>query len=632
MRTCRLVLLPWLGAIPALMAVAAPTPADELTRTVTLLAGVGRSFSPSFSPDGTQLAFVSDLGGVPQVFVMPTRGGWPKQITSGSDPVGEVRWSPAGDLLAYEVLPGGGLNAQLYLARPDGSQVWRVTDGGKENNRLGVWSKDGKLLTLGSNRRYNSTFDSYILDVATRKLRLVYSSDQGTGGLTSVSDDVKLAVRTASGNRGDSNLFLVDVTTGKRTLLTPHTQPAAFHGVIAPDGKSVYLSSNDGRDLSAFARIRIGKSGPGPIEVLAERADAELESFAVNNAGTAAALTWNVAGKSELSFVDLSTGASVAGPPLPAEITTAIAFSRDDRLLSLVALGPRAPMDVWVLDVTSKKLWQATQSPHPGITLQALVRPELVRFPAHDGLPLTAWLYRPQGSRKPSPYVISFHGGPESQERPAFRPDHQALLSQGIGVFAPNVRGSSGMGKKFVNLDNGVLRANAVADIKSCFDYLVTHGIADRGRVGIVGGSYGGYMVMAGMTEYPDMFAAGVNRFGIVNFATFFRNSEPWMSAISKVEYGDPETQKDLLEKLSPINKLHRLKGALMVQHGANDTNVPVIEAEQIVESQKKRGIPVEYILFPDEGHGWRKPANRIRSVVEMTRFFVQHLTADRRR
>jgi dipeptidyl aminopeptidase/acylaminoacyl peptidase len=627
MKGCWFALVLCAAALPA-AAAAAPPPADELTRRVTLLAGVGRSSSPSFSPDGNRVAFVSDLAGVPQAFVMPTRGGWPVQITSGADPVGEVAWSPRGDRIAYTVLPGGGLNAQVYLARPDGSDARRITDGGKENNRLGVWSKDGKLLTVGSNRRDATTFDSYVVDVAAGRLRLVYESDKGSGGLTSLSDDARLAVRTAAASRGDSNLFLVDIATGNRTLLTPHTPPALFHGVIAPDGKAVYLTSNDGRDLAAFSRIRLGKSGPGAIEVLAARADGELESFTVNHAGTVAALAWNVGGKTELSFIDLNTGASAAGPAVPAEITTPIEFSRDDKLLSLVAFGSRAPSDAWVFDVTSKKMWQVTHSPHPGVDLDALVRPELVRFPAHDGLPLTGWLYRPRDARAPAPFVLSFHGGPESQERPAFRPDYQAFLSHGIGVFAPNVRGSSGMGKRFVNLDNGALRTNAVTDVKSCVEYLVTRKIADERRLGIAGGSYGGYLVMAGMTEYPELFAAGVNRFGIVNFATFFANSEPWMSAISTAEYGDPVTQGELLRKLSPIHKLHRIKGALMVQHGANDTNVPLVEAEQIVESQRKRGVPVEYIVFPDEGHGWRKPVNRIRSTVEMTRFFVKHLSA----
>jgi dipeptidyl aminopeptidase/acylaminoacyl peptidase len=270
-----------------------------------------------------------------------------------------------------------------------------------------------------------------------------------------------------------------------------------------------------------------------------------------------------------------------------------------------------------------------TRSPHPGVALAALHRPKLVAFKAHDGLELSGWLYRPSGAGAGAgagPYVISFHGGPEGQERPTFRSDYQALLGQGIGVFAPNVRGSSGFGKTFVNLDNGEHRLESLKDIKACVDFLVGQRIANPKKIGVMGGSYGGYMTMAALTEYPELFAAGANLFGIVNFATFFSHSEPWMAAISTTEYGDPKTQKELLDKLSPIYKIDRIKAPLIVLHGANDTNVPVIEAEQTVAALKKRGLPVEYILFPDEGHGWRKMTNRIASTVAITKFFVKYL------
>jgi dipeptidyl aminopeptidase/acylaminoacyl peptidase len=254
------------------------------------------------------------------------------------------------------------------------------------------------------------------------------------------------------------------------------------------------------------------------------------------------------------------------------------------------------------------------------------VSPELVRFKAHDGLELSGWLYRPKRVSAPAPYVLSFHGGPEGQEVPSFRSDYQALLARGIGVFAPNVRGSSGFGKKFVNLDNGALRFAAIKDIKSCADHLIDTGIADARRLGIAGGSYGGYMVMAGITEFPDLFAAGANLFGIVNFETFFKHTEPWMAAVSTIEYGDPETEADLLKKLSPIHRLDRVKTPTIVLHGANDTNVPVVEAEQVVDHLKKRGVPVRYVLFPDEGHGWRKTPNRVRATLEMVRWFEEYL------
>jgi dipeptidyl aminopeptidase/acylaminoacyl peptidase len=278
------------------------------------------------------------------------------------------------------------------------------------------------------------------------------------------------------------------------------------------------------------------------------------------------------------------------------------------------------------MDVAARTLRQATRMPHVGVDLAQLVRPELVKFKAHDGLELSGWLYRPKGHTGPGAYVISFHGGPEGQERPAFRSDYQALLVAGIGVFAPNVRGSSGFGKQFVNLDNRELRFNGLKDIKACVDYLVSAQIADPKRIGITGGSYGGYMTLAGLTEYPDLFAAGVDLFGMVNFFTFFEHTEPWMAAISTTEYGDPKTQPDLLRSLSPLAKLDRIRAPLMVQHGANDTNVPVVEAEQVVKNLKTRGVPVEYILFPDEGHGWRKIPNRVTSTTALVDFLAKYL------
>jgi dipeptidyl aminopeptidase/acylaminoacyl peptidase len=617
----RVLLLLFVGSF----ALAAETPV-ELTAKVTRMAKIGRAGSPSFSPDGQRIAFVSDLNGIPQIWVVPVQGGWPMLVTVGDDPVGGVLWSPAGDWLAYSLAPGGGMNSQIYLVKPDGSGQKRLTRGGKETNQLFGWTHDGTHLATGSNTRNPSAIDAYLTDPITGASPMVVEND-ALAALESVSRDNTRGLVDRLVSRGDNDLYLVDFRTRRETLLTPHTGPGSFSGELSPDGRTVYLGSNKDRDLLAFARVRIAIDGSaGPIEVIAQRLHAELDGFTINEQGTMASLAWNVAGRTELSFLDLQSGRMTDGPELPAELSGSGRFSRDGRLLALTISGAAAPSDIWVMDVASRQLHQVTHTPHPGIDLSQLVRPDLAEFQAHDGLKLSGWLYRPRGQSGPAPYVVSFHGGPEGQERPNFRSDYQALLAEGIGVFAPNVRGSSGFGKRFVNLDNGELRFNGIKDIKASVDYLVNAGIADPRRVGITGGSYGGYMTLEGVTEFPDIFAAGVDLFGMVNFFTFFEHTEPWMAAISTKEYGDPKTQADLLRALSPLGKLDRVKAALMVQHGANDTNVPVVEAEQVVENLKKRGVPVEYILFADEGHGWRKMPNRIRSTVTLVEFFSKYL------
>ena len=603
------------------------TTPDDLEAAVARMARISSSRSPSFSPDGKRIAFISDRGGVPQVWMVSSEGGEPRQITRLEDQVGSVEWSPDGKWLAFSVAPGGGLNEQIYLVEPDGGTPRRITEGGQVNNRLAGWS--GRYLRLSSNRRDPSALDSYIHDAQTGETRLV-AQNPGIGTLSDVTEDGKRAVVGRVKSRGDNNLHLVDLATGREELLTPHEPPGTFGGgLFSPDGSTVYLASNKDDDRVGFAKVALGPDGkPGPIQRLKFREDAELDGFQVDEQGKTAALIWNVGGRSELELVDLAT-LKATPVPLAAEIAGGMDFSADGRSLALTLSGSKLPSDVWVLDLGSRQVRQVTKSPHEGVDLASLVAPELVRFKAHDGLELSGWLYRPAGSKGPGPVVISFHGGPEGQERPAFSSTYQALLSRGIGVLAPNVRGSSGFGKKFVNLDNGPLRFDGVKDIKACVDFLVGQGIADPRRIGIMGGSYGGYMTMAGITEYPDLFAAGANLFGIVNFETFFSHTQPWMAAISTIEYGDPATQKELLRQLSPLHKLDRVKAPTLVLHGANDTNVPVVEAEQVVDTLKRRGVPVEYVLFPDEGHGFRKTPNRIRSAVAIVRWFEQHLKPD---
>lgn len=611
---------------PNLFVKALPPP-DELESSVALMGKIGFVASPSFSPDGKTIAFVSNLSGIPQVWTMPVGGGFPKLVTAFDDPVGFVAWSPDGKWLAFNVAPGGGFNEQIYVARPDGSDLRRLTEGGKENNFLGDWTRDGKYIFFNSNRRDPASTDAYLFDVAGGQMRMV-SETRGIGGIEDVSRDGRRAVLNRMLNRGDNNLYLIDLTTGEEALLTPHEGPGSFNGAqFAPDGRAVYFASNKDRDSLALARVGIDDNGrPGAIDIVAARDDGELTGGLMSDDGAVMVLIWNIAGRSDLAFYDVKNNRLTPGPKLPAEIVGGLDFTPDSGRLAMVLSGAASPSNIWTLDLKTRQLTQLTNSPHAGVDLTKMVRPELIEYAAHDGLKLSGWLYRPRGVTGARPIVLSFHGGPEGQERPGFNSTYQALLTRGIAVFAPNVRGSSGFGKKFVNLDNGALRENGVRDIKATVDYVVQSGIADPKRIGIMGGSYGGYMVMAGLTEYPELFAAGANLFGITNFETFFKHTQPWMAAISKVEYGNPQTEAAMLRKLSPIHRIDRIKAPTIVLHGANDTNVPVIEAEQVVENLKRRNVPVEYVLFADEGHGWRKTPNRIRSAVSIVKFFEAHL------
>lgn len=618
-----------LAAVAALLTASDVQAQGAPVDRVAAIASIRSAVAPSFSPDGTRLAYISNASGAPQVWVAPAAGGEAVQTTKLADPVQGVAWSPSGDWLAYAVAPGGGLNVQVYVAKADGSEAKMVTAGGAVNNRLYGWSHDGRWLGIGTNRLNPTEMDAFLIDPATGESRAV-GAGKGLDTIADVSADGRFAVISRLVSRGDNNLILVDLASGAETLLTPHSGTASFGwGEISPDGRRVFVISDVATDLAAFGTIEIDAAGkPLAFKVLARRSDAEADNAALSRDGARAALRWNVAGRSELAYLDTATGKLSPGPKLPGDVIGGPVFSNDGRSLALSLISAAAPTDVWVADTTTGKAVQVTHSRHDGVDLATLVRPTLVTYKAEDGLPLSGWLYRPAGAKGPGPVVFIYHGGPEGQSRPTLSTDVQALVARGISVFLPNVRGSTGFGKRFVNLDNGALRVNGVKDIKASTDALVAQGVADPKRLGIMGGSYGGYMVMAGITEYPDMFAAAADLYGVVNFETFFQHTQPWMAAISTVEYGDPATQADMLKALSPIHKLDRIKTPLIVLHGANDTNVPVIEAEQIVQQLRARGVPVEYVLFPDEGHGWQHLPNRIRSTTTLADFFAKWLKA----
>ena len=600
---------------------------SALHMKATHLAKIGRCFSPTFSPDGQEIAFISDIDGVPQIWRIPTSGGFPRKVTSGDDPVTSVKWSPTENLLAFQLAPGGGMNSQIYTITPEGIARKRLTPGGQINNWLSGWTKDGKQILAASNMDERGTMSGYLIDCESGVMERIVQNE-GTGRISMVDNTSTYALVQRVAYRGDNNIFRVHIPDGEEIVLTPHDAPGHFsHACFGENSQHIYLISNRERDMRGLESIKIGADNTIiSMEFLAEREDAELEEFALSHDRQRAALVWNIAGRVEVELFDIGSKQRTQIYTIPTQIVHSITFSPDDKFIAFVATDATTPSDIWIMEVQSHEVSQLTYSPHPGVALDELVQPTLETYTAHDDLSLSGWLYLPANFKKPGAMVLSFHGGPEGQERPLFRAIYQALLEQGIAVFAPNVRGSGGFGKAFVNLDNGALRFNAIKDIRSTTQHVIDAGIAQPGKIGIMGGSYGGYMTMAGLTEYPDDFAAGVNSYGVVNFKTFFEQTEAWMANISKTKYGDPDTESDLLARLSPINKLDRVKAPTLVLHGANDTNVPVVEADQVVNQLRERGVEVEYILFSDEGHGFLKEKNRITADTAIVTWFSKYL------
>ena len=610
------------AAMAVFLGTAMPAAAADTAATVAAIAAIRSSTGASHAPDGKNIAYISNSSGSPQVWVLGADG--PVQVTRLADPVQSVHWSPEGGWLAYETAPGGGLNVQVHVVRPDGSGDRLVTSGGASNNRLFGWTKVGKALRIGSAAADPSRFEPQLIDLASGAVTKV---GEGSAGLLSflASEDGRRIVIDRAVTRGDGNIWLAGGGHPDR-LLTPHSGRAQFTTIgLSSDARRLWLISNGDTDNYALAAVDIAADGtPTVARTVLSHADAELEAARLSEDGRTIAIVWNKGGRSELSSFDTATGKERKGPALPVDIVSAPDFSRDGAELVMTGAGAAAPANLYRVAMSSNDITRLTNSAHDGVDLSSLVRPRLLEWQARDGVKLSGWLYGPKGATGPQPMVFIYHGGPEGQSRPTINSDIQALVASGISVLTPNVRGSTGAGKKFMELDNGPLRVNAVTDIADTSDYMVKAGLADPKRLGIMGGSYGGYMVMAGVTDFPKMFAAGVNLYGVVNFASFFKYTQPWMAAISTVEYGDPLKDKAMLARLSPLTKIDKVTTPLLVLHGANDTNVPVIEAEQIVASLKARAVPVGYILFPDEGHGWRKLPNRVKSTTAIVAFFKE--------
>lgn len=610
-----------------------PQTIPSIERFLNIRAALG----PTFSPDGRFVAFITNVTGVTQLWQVPVDGGWPAQLTFTSESVRGAWYSPTRFELVYSMDTGGNERTQLYRlyglgeGRDHGlGDGWDTLDLSREPKAIhdfGGWSHDGGKIAFSANRTKDNRFDIYIQKLRGEAEHVA----EGPGGYYSPvgwspDDSMLLISRPESNFNQDLFIHLTTKPPGHNMRhLTPHKGDAQYESARwAADGKSVFcVSTHGGRDLAGLAQIDVTSGNVAYLHDL----DHEVEAVEVSPKHGLLAFLVNVDGKSTLRLHHLAGGQNLATPELPLGVISQLEFSRDGTKLAFVLDGPRHNSDIWIWDLHANKVRQLTHSSRAGISFTNFVEPELIKYPSFDGRMIPAWFYAPkQGGDRLPPVIVYPHGGPESQTRPNFSGLFQYFIQRGYGILAPNVRGSSGYGTPYMNLDNTTKRMDSVKDLAHAIHWLHKEKRADPRRIAVYGGSYGGFMVLAGVTNYPDLFAAGIDVVGIANFVTFLENTGPYRRAHREAEYGNLRDHRDFLEKISPIHHVDKIKCPMLVIHGANDPRVPVGEAEQIVAALRKRGVPVEYLRYEDEGHGLAKLKNRLHAYPKMVDFLDKHL------
>ncbi|HSL07526.1 MAG TPA: prolyl oligopeptidase family serine peptidase [Pseudonocardiaceae bacterium] len=581
--------------------------------------------SPTLSPGGSTLAVVSDRDGTPRVWLSSlVPPGPPVRLDTGEDYVRAVSWSPDGEWLCLTTAPGGGERTLVCALRPDGSDARVIAGTPAGVASIGCWQPGGHIVGLAESSVTDpARLTAYTVDVCSGRRHQLASGVAAT--VCTFSHDGRYAV-VRLGPRGARRLLLVDTRTGSSAELLGADATVA-DARFAPDDRVIYLHTDADREYAALLALpRVAAGYPEAAELVAAREGAELERFALEPTGRAVVAVWNVEGHSELEFVDLAAGERRALPAPPAEVVTGCAFAQDGGSLVLAVESGAEPPHVLRYPLPPAQPVRLAPALPPSWPPDAPLRPELHRWRARDGLELSGWLYRPAGALGAVPTLVWLHAGPESQERPTFHPLYQALLSYGVAVFAPNVRGSSGFGRGFVDADVHHRRFAAIDDVADVVGYLVEAGLADPAAVGCAGRSYGGYLTVAAMVSYPELFRVGVDLCGITDFETFFAHTEPWIAAAAVRRYGDPRRDAELLRELSPIHRIGRLSAPLLVVHGGLDTNVPLTEAEQLVAALRDRGASHGYVVLPGEGHEILGTTNRAVFMGEVVHWLIRHL------
>jgi dipeptidyl aminopeptidase/acylaminoacyl peptidase len=581
------------------------------------------SATPTISPDGKEVAFRTAPTGTMQVWKCSTAGSYPEQLTYFSSSVLSATWSPRGDEILAVVDTDGNEQFQLHLINSKTGESRALTTDPKVRNEFGNWSQDGKYISFANNSRDSRYFDVYVMEVATKSTKRVLTMDAVMDG-GGFSSDGKRLIASKSVSAEKNDLFIVDLTTGQSKPLTSESDTARYAPVsFTPDGQRLVVMTDKGKDVRNLAEIDLAtgklkyvKESPFEVEAAISTVDKRVVAYLTNEDGYSVLRAWDTATERELKL-----------PAVPKGVITLGGFSANGESLALGINGSTTPSDVYVLNMREGSLKQVTRASKSGVDPASYVPAELIKYKSFDGRDIPAFLYLPKDrSAGKLPVILDVHGGPEAQERPLFNIIYQYLANQGFAVIAPNIRGSMGYGKSYLAMDNGHKRWDALKDLNAAIDWVGTRPELDAKKVAIIGGSYGGFAVLAMLAHYPNRFAAGVDMFGIADFKTFLANTAPYRRPLRAVEYGDPEKDSAFLDAISPARNADKIKAPLLVLQGANDPRVPESESRQIVEKVKSTGGVVEYMVFPDEGHGFAKLKNRVVAYDTLVKFLDKYL------
>lgn len=577
--------------------------------------------------------------------------GMREQLTFYPEPVSGLTPSPAeawreGFVFAKD--KGGDEFSQLYWFDESTRSITLLTDGKRTQNDSATMSRDGGLLAYTSNARNGTDRDVWVRDTRASTSHPLVTAG-GSWSAMDFSPDGKrlLVMKYVSAN--ESYPGVVDLTTGKLDLFPVDGDKAAFAGFkFASDGKSVYFVSDEPFDgkPSEFQTLRFHDPEAGKFERLSGGIPWDVDGLEIAEDGKHLAFVTNEDGIDKLHVLSLPDHRPVKLPELPVGAVGGISFSPDGKHLALEMNTATSPSDIYVVDLHGVKLARWTRSEIGGLDASKFIAPTLVRFPTFDQVDgdtskgsrrtIPAFYYKPASAAAGGklPVIISIHGGPEGQSLPTFNPNYQFLANElGVAVLVPNVRGSSGYGKTYLRLDNAEKREDSVKDIGALLDWIATQPELDANRIGVTGGSYGGYMVLASLTHYSDRIRAGVETVGISHFGTFLNNTESYRRDLRRAEYGDerlPE-MKAVFDRISPLNNAGKITSPLFVAQGRNDPRVPYTEAEQIVKAVRGNGQPVWFLMFADEGHGFKKKTNNDYYGAAAIRFWQEYLLGDRK-